>query len=238
VEAPVHDGHSLFAALRRQPSGVAEEDLGDASRQVWEAGKVPVFSAGNSPTASPTDPLDGPPWIVSVGGVDPDRRAETWTASKAPDVVSDFLVEAPRADATNGTTTVAGTSFAAPRCPARSPRPCASSARALATSPVRARSSTATCRSTTCSCATPSTRPRTGAPEDGDPTAGDTETLTDSGPTINPAAPGLQMGWGYVNASTADTIAQDLPEGDLPERRADAQAYMDGRQETRRALWR
>jgi hypothetical protein len=46
------------------------------------------------------------------------------------------------------------------------------------------------------------------------------------------------MGWGYVNASTADTIAQDLPEGDLPERRADAQAYMDGRQETRRALWR
>lgn len=219
-------------------------ELVDATRLAWSNGKVVVASAGNSPTPSLTDPIDSPPWVVSVGGADPARKGEAWAASKTPDVVSDFVVDAPDQDSRNGTDTVPGTSFAAPTVSGTLAGALLDLREATGgTNGVDGGALVAADGTTVTNHDLRRALNRTAVywgTTDYDPTAtqpGTGPRTLFAGVPINPAAPWLQMGWGYVNGTLSDDIATGLLQGDLPEKSRAAKAYMKGRQGVAERAW-
>lgn len=223
-------------------AGLSSSSLPEATQDAWESGKLVVYAAGNSPSVTGTDPNDGPPWVISVGGADTERQGEAWTASKAPDVVSDMRVEVPRHDAPEGTWETGGTSYAAPIVAGTlseaigqlrdevgheaTPEALVAGEATFTNEDLReALNRSATYWDTT----------------DYDPTARQPDLLDVAGAMgipINPAAPWLQMGWGYANASIVDTMTQGMLEEDLPDKPEGAQAFMEQRQSARQEAWR
>lgn len=225
-------------------AGLASTDVPQATQTAWEEGKLVVFAAGNDPTVTGPDPHDGPPWVISVGGADTDRKGTTWGTSKAPDVVSAIRVDAAYHDATEGTREDAGTSFSAPIVSATLAEAIdqlreevghddTSEGNALVSG--ESRFTNADLREALNASAeyweTTAYEPLAKDPDLIDLAGG-------MGAPINPAAPWLQMGWGYVDSSIVAEMVRGLLDGDLPEKPPAAQAYMGARQEARHEAWR
>ncbi|MBW3582722.1 MAG: S8/S53 family peptidase [Euryarchaeota archaeon] len=237
-----------YAPLAKSADPLDVEREIKATRAAWATGKLIVFSAGNDPTPHVTDYHDGPPWVVSVGGADPYRKGEAWMASKAPDVLANYTAIAPRSGTDDGYVAVPGTSFSAPVV-----------AGALADAVLRLRSGTGhiggiqdgalvaagetTWRNSDVRDALNRTA-RYWTTTDHDPTADhpaqapeDPLFALDAGVPINPAAPWLQMGWGYIDGTTGRAMAEGLMGGTLPDKPAEAHTYRDQVQSARETLW-
>jgi hypothetical protein len=211
----------------------------------WQNGKIVIVAAGNEPTPSITD-NSGPPWAISVGGWFRNAKCESLVASKTVDFVSDFVVVVPTRDSYNEYTENSGTSFSAPtaagtiskiiyelRCAlnySNGIRDCIlinSSEKKIGNRDIRAAlNKTAIYYGT----------------EDFNPFNVTTDELTYGLGFIpvNPVAPWLQMGWGYVGPEIVDDavallLGQKQYEPSLEKQLAEP--YMSAIFELRKALW-
>ena len=85
-----------------------------ATRLASDSGKLVFNSAGNQPTYGLLDPFNGPPWVVSVGGVEGAPRGDELQAGRGVDVVANFTQYVPSPGSSNGYEWRAGTSFSVP----------------------------------------------------------------------------------------------------------------------------
>ncbi|MDD5503216.1 MAG: S8 family serine peptidase [Candidatus Thermoplasmatota archaeon] len=227
------------------PEYVEEQDMGinHAEQLVYEAGKIQTNSAGNEPVPYLADEHGGPYWNIAVGGAFAGTNGDAWIAAKLPDVVSDFTQDhLAKQKSISGYETVSGTSFSCPRV-------AGTIAKALYDVRV-ALNYTGIIRNGSLI----ETAPAKGMLEDGKLTAGEVRTVlnysaiywttTDFQPgnvdaiPINPAAPWLQMGWGYVNKTMAPVMVDGiLGNKPLPEKDAAAVAYNQANYEARKAYW-
>lgn len=240
-----------------RPECAGYGDLASITHSAVESGKVWVNSAGNNPTVHLPDKWDGPPWVIAVGGADQYRRGETLTASKAPDVLSDYIVQdLPQENSVSETGWAAGTSFGTPTVSGT-----------LANAILELRERTGYAGTIADGELVPpmevtnhdvrSAMNRTAiywGPQDYRPTAPghpctppscvrDRHSLSPAfqalrtGDPIAPGAPWGQMGWGYVNGSLSDDIAKVLVGNEDPAKPAGAVEYMEARQQARQAMW-
>ncbi len=240
-QTTIRVGQCEGAWLGQRLNGLGQ--IATASKRGVASGKVWLNSAGNNPTVHLPDELDGPPWVIAVGGADQYRRGETAWASKAPDVLSDYIVEdLPTKDSITDTGWSAGTSFGTPMV---------SGTLANAILELRERTGYAgtiadgelvpsldvtnhdlrSAMNHTAMYWGPSDY-RATAP--GHPAPGVPEWM---GTPIAPAMPWAQMGWGYVDASLSDEILKVLIGDDGASKSPDAVAYMQARQQARQAMW-
>ncbi len=226
-----------------RPECAGYGDLAPITRKAVESGKIWVNSAGNDPTPHLTDRWEGPPWTIGVGGVDPYRMGEAGSASKVPDVVADYIVEdLPAKDSTTDTYWTWGTSYSAPTVSGM-----------LADAILDLREQTGYTGSITDGELVPpmdvtnddvrSAMNQTAiywGPTDYRPDAPGHPAPEDpylAGTPIAPGTPWAQMGWGYVNASLSDEIAEVLTGEQDASKSEQARAYMDARQQARQAMW-
>jgi hypothetical protein len=84
-----------------------------ASEAATRSGKLVLAASGNTVTPTLPSYFAGPPWVVSVGGLEQDRGGESVLASKGVDIVANFSEAVPTGD--DGELTWSyGTSLAAP----------------------------------------------------------------------------------------------------------------------------
>lgn len=222
-----------------------ETDLGinHAEQLVYEAGKIQTNSAGNEPVPYLQDEHGGPYWNIAVGGAFSGINGDAYIAAKLPDVVSDFTQDhLAKQKSINGYETVSGTSFSCPRVAGTIAKALYDVRAALNYTGIIRNGSLV------------ETAPSSGMLDDGKLTAGEVRTAlnhsaiywttTDFQPgnidaiPINPVAPWLQMGWGYVNKTMAPTIAGIiLGTMEAPAKDAAAVAYNEANYELRKAYW-
>lgn len=95
----------------------------DATRALWDAGRLYVSFAGNTPVsglggvpfAVPFHEVDYPPWVVMVGGVHSACSATEASAGKPTEFVGDFTQVLAATETVEGTRALSGTSFATPQ---------------------------------------------------------------------------------------------------------------------------
>jgi len=219
--------------------------VADATREAWDSGKLVLASGGNDPKAlTQVERVRGPPWVVAVGGADTYRGGATVASSQTIDLVSNFTNRGPHASETDAYYNATGTSGSAPLV-----------AGTLADALADVREEVghagtledgrlvASDELTVTNEAAWEAINRTAVywnASDYDPTADHPQPnpLRSGSALVNPAAPWTQMGWGYLGPDHADAIAEALVSGELPDKPQGAEAWMQTRQETRRALWR
>lgn len=202
------------------PEYAEEPDMGlaDAYREAARAGKILVNSAGNEPTVHWTDEHSAPPFVVAVGGAMNATHGETRTASRFPDVIAAFVQTRAVAHTLDERAPTAGTSFSCPTV---------SGTLAEALWLVRDAGGSATAGELRAA--------MNRRAETWDASAWSPDGATNANPIVAPAA---QMGWGFVEAAqAADIAAFLLGELDLPEKPAETVAFMQAREEARRAAW-
>lgn len=217
-------------------SGVISEDtmrVVAATRRAAESGKILVNGAGNTVAPSVQSPINGPPWLVAVGGFQHAARGEASLAAKSIDVVSNFTEYVPRRETVDELTRQAGTSLATPIV-------AATLATALALvraagvedeeTPARLR---AALNATGIYFAPTDWDPSADAPTNG--TIDDVIAAASTPILVQP-----QMGWGYVNASHAPEIARRVIENDLgvPGGKEQAALFQTRWQQAREEYWK
>lgn len=218
----------------------------EASRAAHEAGKLVFFAAGNSPEPTWHGDSAGPPWVVSVGGADPFRHGEAVLPSRFPDVVGDFTRYSADAASYEDDMAASGTSLAAPSVAGAVAQGLHLARLAVGhTGPMVNGHLIEEAGLIVHASDLRHAMNRNAVywePTEYDPAAeqpyepGFEYVLTPSVP-VNPVAPWLQMGWGYVNGEIAQAIAETLLTGRAPEKPLGAVAFMEARQATRAALW-
>lgn len=229
----------------------SSREFPEATRTLVGSGRPFIGPSGNTPVAGTRagsaevhDGANGPPWIVSVAGSNGACRSVTASSGTPTDVVSEFDQRAPSPDSTTERVLVQGTSFAAPRVAglmglallevrralgsarepgtlwSGEPRPSAFlEDGALTHDELRfAMERSAGWFATTefdPACAAPPAGPWTPAPA--------------------PPAPWTKMGWGHVDEESALRAARVLlGEEPVPDRGAEAEAWMDAAMDARR----
>lgn len=86
----------------------------ERTRAVADSGRLIFLAAGNEVNTCMFDQLCGPPWVVAVGGVDPQARGENVFSAKLPDLVADYVARVARYNHTSEYRDAFGTSFSAP----------------------------------------------------------------------------------------------------------------------------
>lgn len=108
-------GNIANAPLGELLSPHAHEAPATASiRSFVDTGRPVVVGAGNQPTSSTTGEHSGPPWVITVGGGYNRSHGEAAEASKHPDVLGPYLVQAAHHRSLERRQWSAGTSFSAP----------------------------------------------------------------------------------------------------------------------------
>lgn len=205
----------------------------DATRQAHDRGKVIVNGAGNQPVPPLTDYINGPPWIVAVGGFEGEARGEATLASKGVDVVANFSEQVALKDSVDGYEQNEGTSLATPIVAGTLAQALALNWRngdvALAAEPstvVRQRLRDALNVSAESVSAT-EWRPA-------DPTNTSRPPLR-SLPVLLPVG---QIGWGYVHGGLAGKIAETLAgSAEVPAEKQQVKAYQEAWQDIRESYW-
>lgn len=218
--------------------------VADATRAAWESGKLVFASGGNEPQAvTPVERVRGPPWVTAVGGADTYRGGATVAASQTIDLVSNFTNEGPHASETDAYYNATGTSGAAPLLAGTVAHALADVREKVGHRGTLANGDlVAAANLTVTNVDVWEAMNRTAVywnASDWDPTADHPEDDAHralSAP-VNPLAPWTQTGWGYLGPSHADELAEGLLTGELPAKPAGAQAWMEARQDQRRALW-
>jgi subtilase family protein len=225
-----------------------EPSLTEATRTAVQGGKIVVNGAGNDPTLIPTDDSDGPPWVISVGAARNSTQGWVVVGSHMADVVANYVTRGPTNNDTEGDEAYSGTSFSSPVVSGTLSRVVLELRRAAAhrggivdgylvpeLNVTGADIRGALNRSAIYWNAT-----------DYDAVAGiERSPLATVAwgtapilPSAGPAGPWVVAGWGFVNASIAPLMVDDLlGEHELPEKPAEAQAYMDLVQQVRTARW-
>jgi hypothetical protein len=205
-----------------------------ATKQMWAEGKVPVGAADNSPSLAPNDETAGPPWVIGVGGDDPDLGCREHVSGTFPDFTADFTQVLPNADSVDERHETSGTSFSTPATAGTT------SAALLAIR--QAWNHTDGITDGALAIAPDGTRlTNVGLREALNLTAyyftGENQCPGPDPQPVNPAAPWAQMGWGHVGPeivnSTVNHVLGILVAADKPE----ARAFQEGVMEYRRALW-
>ncbi|HVL87324.1 MAG TPA: S8/S53 family peptidase [Candidatus Thermoplasmatota archaeon] len=223
-------------------AGLLADESARITREAHAAGKIVVNSAGNDPTPHWTDSRDGPPWVVAAGGADPYRRGEAWIAAKGAEVVSNFTVMAPRHNHPTEMRAIGGTSFACPTVAGTFARAIlearervghvggivegklvAGEDASFTNEDFRNALHRNAVYWTTTDYSPLATHPSGSA--------------THAGVPINPLAPWLQMGWGYVTGEQAPAIVESLFSGQYPSKPSQAESHMNLLQSIRQALW-
>jgi hypothetical protein len=207
-----------------------------ATRAMWDAGKVPVGAADNTPSLAPNDETAGPPWVVGVGGDHEETKCRDHVSGTFPDVTSDFTQTLPRHDSTDENRTMSGTSFATPKT--------AGIYSSILLEVRKAWNHTGGITAEGAMAASADGRSLTNADLRG--AVNRTATYFDfmdceAGGTqlpVNPAAPWLQMGWGHVGIDLVDPAVADLlGSSAAPEKDAGAVAFMEALHAYRELLW-
>lgn len=86
----------------------------DAARLAHARGKVVLNSAGNSGTPTLGYSRTGPPWVITVGGVEAAPRGDSVDSSKMMDVAANYTEWVADATSVDGMIWTEGTSFSSP----------------------------------------------------------------------------------------------------------------------------
>lgn len=221
------------------PSGVHPEveSYLEATRLASANGKLVFVISGNEGGSTLTNYMDGPPWIVCVGGLEAANNGDYAEGGRGVDVVANVSAEAASPKARNGGDWATGTSYAAPLVAGTVAR-----AMGLARSwdsgngtsnqmtPLMLAQKTRTALNVTARPISLENFSATGSPRN--------DTLL--GHVFSPAVPVLpesnQLGWGYVDASLAVPMALAIRTAASP---PDATIAMEQAQwqQTREQYW-
>ena len=205
----------------------------EATRLMWDSGKLPVGAADNTPAFAPGDETAGPPWVLGVAGDNMTNGCREHVSGTAPDFTSDFTQTLPRHDSVDEKRAMSGTSFATPK-----------TAGTLSLALQRVREAYGHAGGITAGALAV-------APDGRAITNGDVReafnltaqylpfnpTSCPDGP-VNPAAPWLQQGWGHVGPEMADAAVLHLL-GEAPAAdKAQARTFQEALMESRRLIWR
>lgn len=205
----------------------------EATRLMWDSGKLPVGAADNSPAFAPGDETAGPPWVLGVAGDNMTDACREHVSGTAPDFTSDFTQTLPRHDSVDEKREMSGTSFSTPK-----------TAGTLSLALQRVRATFGHAGGITPGGAlavAPDGRAITNADvrEAFNLTAQylPFDPLACPGGPVNPAAPWLQQGWGHVGPEMADAAVLHLL-GEAPAAdKAQARAFQEALMESRRLIW-
>jgi subtilisin family serine protease len=93
---------------------VGWENVSKLTKCAVERGKIVIAAGGNRIVPSLGNDCSGPPWIISVGGVNEESNGEVTIAAKSCDVVAGFRMRVPAVQSINNYTNMSGTSLSAP----------------------------------------------------------------------------------------------------------------------------
>ncbi|HUR69926.1 MAG TPA: S8/S53 family peptidase [Candidatus Thermoplasmatota archaeon] len=227
---------SFGPAFSMPDSGLVHEEavrILAATRAAASSGKLVVTAGGNGGIPTTQQYSAGPPWVICVGGAEPERAGEAVENPKGGiDVLSNMSVESPRHDSLDGTFWMGGTSFAAP-----------SVAGTLATAlkEIREQAPTEKTDAEELRNALNATAKTFSATSwDPSPLMGRSGLPHDLVSWANmPILVQPQMGWGYVNASLAPEIARRVLEQDfaIPAEKNEASVFQPAWQRAREEYW-
>lgn len=229
----------------------------EASRSAHQRGKILLNGAGNSVTPPLPDYFNGPPWIIAVGGVEPNPRGSPWQTSHQVDVVANFSEWMATAGTLDGWDWGSGTSIASPIVAAtlsKALRQVRENLTAPDLAPGAAPSGGALASGLLDGAAVAFTSKdfrdalnfsgvHVGATE-WDPTRRSTNKTYPGAEidemTIPIVAPFVQMGWGYVHPTVAGAIAARVLARDhaVPADKAETALHQGMWQEVRETYWR
>jgi hypothetical protein len=207
----------------------------EATKAAHRAGQQVFAASGNDPTATITDTTTGPPWVHAVSGAQPDTNGRAAMSGNLVDTVANWTQELAHHESRNETRTGSGTSFATPRT---------AGVAAHVLGEVRERvgheggvSDGALVRSDELVVANADLRSALNrsavywnTTDYGGP--------TDPGPSVPVApTPWVSMGWGYLDGSRASVAIDALLTGELPDKSAEAEAWMANHQQARETYW-
>jgi hypothetical protein len=202
-----------------------------ASRKVSESGKLLVAAAGNTVVPSMHVYVEGPPWVIAVGGAQPKPRGEAALASRGIDVVANYTDWTADGASISDMKWSSGTSYAAPIVAGT----LAHALGMLRLRDSRVDESSMALRNALNATATPFTAAEWKPGEM--PT---NDTLANLAGTNLPILfPPAQQGWGYLDGGMATEIARRVLENDLtpPPEKAQTAAYMAQWQSLREQYW-
>lgn len=212
----------------------------NATRAAHAAGKAVVRSAGNDPSPTFLEYMDGPPWVTVVGGADGSGRGETAFAARGVDFMANYTTTVAAHDSRHLSLQQSGTSFSAPVVAA-----------ALGSALAHVRGTTSIAPTAACAThdgatavdvlAALNVTARAFNPGEWSPGAS-ANAAAAGNPTrasVPLIAPGVQGGWGFVDDTTARGAAIYFTCGEAatPSAKPEVAAYMRARQDVRTAIW-
>lgn len=214
----------------------------DASRRAHASGKTIVSASGNNAAPTITDYLNGPPWIIAVGGMNSGEIGTTIASGRIVDVGANYTERLASPISRTDYEIAQGTSFATPNV-AGVLADALARHRASGASTAAIREATVQERDALRSALNASAM--LVAPEDWRPRAPDASSSPDeilryaANRSVPSAVPAADSGWGYVDGSIAESIAQRMTSGDLavPSEKAFSAPFIERQQALREAYW-
>ncbi len=210
----------------------------EVTLDAWSRGQVVFTATGNDPTPAFTDTTSGPPWVHAVSGSNGDTHGRNLMSGNLVDTVANWTQTLATYDTLDGERTASGTSFATPLTAGVASRILhevraeagheggitpggllvdAGSVQVTNGDLRQALNTTAVYWSTT-----------------------DYDGPGEPWPTVpaTPGAPWVSMGWGHVDGRVVTSaVAGLLGEEPLPEKPAEAVAYMEANEDVRAGYW-
>lgn len=115
ADQPWIDVLSLSFAEPGNPPEPDANAIAQATRRAAASGKIIVAAGGNSPPPAVANGINGPPWVITVGGAQELDHGAAPLAASYPDVAANYTWSAPSSVSTNDSQNGSGTSLAAPR---------------------------------------------------------------------------------------------------------------------------
>jgi subtilisin family serine protease len=117
VNQPFIDIISLswaFLTGANYPDPIFWKEVHDLTKKAVDDGKIVVAAAGNRDVPPWGNDCSGPPWVISVGGIDSNTRGEIILAAKGVDFVANYTQYLAIRDSVYGYEWMSGTSLSAP----------------------------------------------------------------------------------------------------------------------------
>jgi hypothetical protein len=206
-----------------------------ATQQATDAGKLVFAASGNDPTATITDTTTGPPWVHAVSGAQPDTNGRAAMSGNLVDTVANWTQRLADHDDRQATSNGSGTSFATPRTAGIAAHVLHEVRRAVDHEGGLQDGALATTGNlTVTNHDLRDAMNRSAVYWDTSDYGGP----SDPGPSVPVApTPWASMGWGYLDGSRAEVAIEGLLDGELPDKPAQAEAFMQQHQRSRQAYW-